>query len=205
MAAALRYINSMRDQSWQWFTRHAHRPHALVWLAVLAFSDAIFFPIAPEVFLVALVLAQPTHWKRFLPVAIISSMLGAAAGYCIALFLFHTFGAPILQFYGLAHAFTIARHFIRGHVFVAMALASFTPLPDKVFIYAGGFLGVPFLPFIAGYLLGRGIRMALVAYLTGRFGKHILDLINRYLRVVACIILALLLYYGMVHFHLLGL
>ena len=102
-------------------------------------------------------------------------------------------------------AFDTARHLIAGHVFVAMAVASFTPVPDKVFIYAGGFLGVHFFPFIAGYFLGRGVRMALVCYLTQRFGQHVLDLINRYLISFAAVIVVLAIIYGMVHWHLFGL
>lgn len=174
-----------RGKSWGWFTRHAESRHALVWLALLAFADGIFLPIAPEIFLVALMLARPTHWKRYLPVAIASSVAGAAVGYVVAAFLFHQFGEAILNFYGLHHAFAEARHLVRGHVFFAMVLAAFTPLPDKVFIYAGGFLGAHFVPFITGYFVGRSIRMAVVTYLTQRYGRHILDLLREYAVVAA--------------------
>ncbi len=205
MSGFFELIRLWHKRSWEWFVRHAHSRHALGWLAAVAFTDAIFFPIAPEVFLVALMLAHPKRWRVYLPVSIISTTLGALVGYGVAALLFHQFGEPILAWYGLGSAFAEARHLIAGHVFVAMMVASFTPIPDKVFIYAGGFLGVHILPFITGYIIGRGIRMALVCYLTHRFGARILELMSDYIRVAAVIVLIIIAYYASVHFHVLGL
>ena len=198
-------LQEWHARTWPWFEEHAQSRYALWWLALVAFADAIFFPIATELFLVALMLARPARWREFLLVAVVFSTLGAVVGYSIAHYLFAQFGMPILAFYHLEGAFAAARHAIGGHVFIAMAVASFTPIPDKVFIYAGGFLGVHFLPFIAGYFLGRATRMALVVYLTGRYGSEVLSLINRYLVYFAILLVALGTIYAMVHWHLLGL
>jgi membrane protein YqaA with SNARE-associated domain len=198
-------LKEWHARSWAWFVGHTERPHALWWLGLLAFSDALFFPLAPEIYLVAFTLAQPTRWTRYLPVAILSSVLGASVGYIVGAFLFHQFGLPLLQFYHLEPAFMTAQHLIRGHVFATMLLASFTPIPDKVFIYAGGVLGVHFVPFITGYFVGRGIRMALVVYLSARFGQQALGIIKRYLLIFSAVLVALATIYAMVHWHLLGL
>ncbi|MEK7108982.1 MAG: hypothetical protein AAB919_00925, partial [Patescibacteria group bacterium] len=184
-------VTQWHERTWAWFTRHAERPHALLWLGLVAFADAIFFPIAPEVFLVALTLAHKERARAYLAVAAGFSALGAVAGYFVAAFLFHQFGEPILAFYHLESAFNTARYFITGHVFLAMALASFTPIPDKVFIYAGGFLGVSFIPFILGYVLGRTIRMAIFVYLTERFGMDALTIVRRYFTYFAVLLVML--------------
>ncbi len=205
MSGFFELIGAWHKKSWEWFVRHAHSRHSLRWLAIIAFTDAIISPLAPEIFLVALMLAHPKRWKQYVPVAIISTTLGALVGYGVALVIFHQFGEPILAWYGLGGAFAKAQELIAAHVFWAMAVASFTPVPDKVFIYAGGFLGVHLFPFIAGYFIGRGIRMALVCYLTHRFGAHILDLISRYIKAAALILLAIVAYYVTVHFHMFGL
>ncbi len=189
----------------EWFVRHAQSRYALVWLAGVAFADAIFFPIATELFLVALMLAHPSRWRAFLTIGIGASTIGAATGYYIARLLFTQFGMPILAFYHLEPAFHLARHYIAGHVFLTMAIASFTPVPDKVFIYAAGFLGASFLPYIAGYFLGRGVRMALVVYLTGTFGQGVIGIMRRYVVGTAVAIVILGTLYAMVHWHLLGL
>ncbi len=196
------YVTEINGRMWQWFVSHARKPHALFWLSAVAFADAIFFPVAPEIFLVALTLAHKERARVYLAVAAVSSALGATAGYFIASFLFHQFGEPILTFYHLEPAFRTARHLIAGHVFWAMALASFTPLPDKVFIYAGGFLGVRFVPFITGFIAGRWIRMAIFVYLTERFGAGVLDLIKRYLLWGGALVVAAAGVYAIVHWHL---
>jgi len=205
MNSVISYIDTAREKSWEWFVEHAHRPHALFWLGLVSFTDAIISPLAPEVFLVALMLAHPNRWKQYLTTAIITTIAGAAVGYYIATFLFLQFGEPLLAFYHLDHAFATARHLMVGHVFVTMAVASFTPIPDKVFIYAGGFLGVHFFPYITGYFLGRSIRMAIVVYLTGRYGKQALDLFVRYILWFSALIFILLAGYAIVHLHLFGL
>ena len=198
-------IAALRQTSWEWFVLHAQRPHALGWLALVAFTDAVFSPLPPEVFLVALTLARPARARVYLVVATLFSMLGAVAGYFVAGFLFHQFGEPLLAFYHLESAFVTSKHLIMGHVFWAMMIASFTPIPDKVFIYAGGFLGVHLAPFIPGYFVGRPVRMALVVYLTGRYGERVLEVVRRYLLLFGLLLLALLVLYGIVHLHLFGL
>lgn len=198
-------ITTARDKSWAWFEARAHSKHALFWLAVVAYTDAVISPLVPEAFLAALMLARPDRWKQYLLVAIASTTAGAATGYFIATFLFHSFGEPLLHLYGLGGAFVAAQHVIRGHVFLALALASFTPIPDKVFIYASGFLGVHFVPFIAGYMLGRGARMAIVAYVVGKYGKGVIAIINRYFLYVALAVALLFGYYIIVRLHLFGL
>ncbi len=195
-------IKAWQEEVWGWFQAHARSRHALVWLGAVAFADAIFFPIAPEVFLVALTLAHRERARVYLGVAVAFSALGAVAGYFIASFIFRQFGEPILQFYHLEAAFGTARHVIAGHTFWAMAAASFTPIPDKVFIYAAGFLSAPFVPFIVGYVLGRAARMALFVFLTEAYGRAVLDIMARYFKWVGALLLTFAALYAVLHWHL---
>lgn len=199
------HITETRERAWAWFSEHAHKKHALWWLGGIAFLDTIFFPIAPEALLAALVLAHPNRWKIYLPVALIPSILGATVGYFIMHFLFQQFGAPLIALYGLEGAFNNAKMLMNGSIFLTMMLASFTPLPDKAFIYAAGAFGAPFLPFITGFLIGRGLRMSLLVYLVARFGAPMIAVINRYLLWAALAVLVLFAGYVIVHFGLLPL
>ncbi len=189
---------------WQWFAGHAQGKRVLPLLALIAFADAIISPLAAEVYLAALMVANPRRWKWYLAVAVSFSTLGAAVGYFFAKYLFAQFGMSILHFYGLERQFVDAQHVLRGHVFTTVGIGSFLPLPDKVFIYAAGFLSVHFLPYIAGYFLGRGARMTVVVYLSERYGKHVVDLLAEYARWFVLALLAILALYGIVHLHLLG-
>ena len=197
-------LTTWHERTWAWFVAHAQSKYAPLWLAAVSFADAIFFPIAPEVFLVALMLAHPPRWRTYLATSLVFSTLGACVGYGIARLLFHQFGEPILAFYGQAHTFELVQHFIRGHVFLTMMVGNFGPIPDKVLIYAGGFLGVHFVPFITGYFVGRGIRMSVAVYLAGRYGQHALDIIRKYFTYAAAVLVTLAIIYSMVHWHLLG-
>ncbi len=198
-------LTAWHERVWQWFGVHAQSRYALWWLALVSFADAIFFPVAPEVFLVALMLAHPSRWRQYLATALPASVLGATVGYLIAHFLFNQFGQPILAFYGQEQVFMTVQYYIRGHVFWAMAVGNFMPIPDKVLIYAGGFLGAHFVPFISGYFVGRGIRMSVAVYLAGRYGEQALSIIKRYAIYVGITVVVLGTIYAMVHWHLLGL
>ena len=169
-----------RNQIWQWFVRHAESKHALGWLGIIAFFDTIFLPIAPEIFMVALMLAHPKRWKAYLAIALTASIAGAIVSYFIAYFLFTQLGPLLLRSDAMQHAFLAAQHLFGSHIFLTMVTTSFTPVPDKLFIYAAGFLQVNFFLFIAGHFVGRGARMAALLYLTGRYGKHVIDIVDRY-------------------------
>lgn len=180
----------------------AQGPHALLWLAVFAVLDPIFFPIPPEVYLAALMLAHPVRWRRYLLVCIIFSVIGAALGYLVGALVFEQFGMPLLQFYHLEPAFREARHILMGHVLIGMVLVAFSLIPEKVVVLAAGFLGVFFPPFIVGFFIGRALRLIIIAYLVHRFGTQMLDVIKRYFLAFTILLLLIVAYYGIVHFHI---
>lgn len=193
------------ERMWQWFIGHAEGPQVLPLLALVAFTDAIISPLAAEVYLAALMAAHPRRWAAYLSIAILFSTAGAVAGYFFAHFLFQQFGQAVINFYHLQAQFVDAQHLLRGHVFLTVGIGSFLPLPDKVFIYAAGFLSVHFVPYIAGYFLGRGLRMAVVTYLAGLYGKKVVDLFFKYSHWFLLGLVTLVAIYGIVHWHILPL
>ncbi|HVU80367.1 MAG TPA: hypothetical protein VHD37_03335, partial [Candidatus Paceibacterota bacterium] len=166
-------------------------------------TDPIFFPIAPEIYLVALILAHKPRFNTYLGITIVFSTLGAALGYGVGALLFRQFGVPLLDFYHLGPAFRDAQELIRGGVFFGMILVAFQLIPEKVFVLAAGFLGAPFLPFLAGFFVGRAARLALIAYLTKRFGENALELIKKYFLAATVLLVLGIAYYAIVHWHLL--
>jgi uncharacterized membrane protein YdjX (TVP38/TMEM64 family) len=75
---------------------------------------------------------------------------------------------------------------------------AFQLIPEKVFVLAAGFLGAPFLPFIAGFIIGRVVRLSLTVYLTHRFGSRILSVIKKYFLFITIFLLAIVAYYLLV-------
>jgi membrane protein YqaA with SNARE-associated domain len=199
----IEHITTPQERGWAWFTSHARSRFALWWLALVAVTDTIFSPLTAEAFLAVLVLAHRERWKTFLLVSWVSSMAGAAIGYWLLYIIFRAFGEPFLASWGIAGAYTQAQELLGAQIFVAMLLASFTPLPDKLFIYAAGILGSPFIPFMLGFAIGRGARMSIVTYVVWKFGAPVLDLVNKYSTYAALGAVAILVAYAMVHWHLL--
>lgn len=189
----LEYIAGARDRSWGWFKERAHGKHATFWLCVLAFLEPFVSPIVPETLLVAMLIAGSARWRYFAAITSLASIAGGATGYIIGFYLFHTVGQGLLSLYGLEGAFAEAARVMSIHAFSSMFWVSFTPIPDKVFVLAAGFLAIPFLPYILGYICGRTLRFFVVAYLVQRYGERVLALLNRYfflLALVAAVLIA---------------
>lgn len=198
----LEHITTAQERGWGWFQQHARSRFALLWLALLGFADTVFFPISVEAFLAALVLAHRERWKSYLAVSWISSMVGAAVGYAIFFYAFRAFGETFLVYWGLQDAYAAAQTLLGAQIFFTMLLATFTPLPDKLFIYAAGILGAPFVPFMLGFMVGRGARMAAVTWVVHRFGAPVLELVNKYSGVAALVAVILIVAYAMVRVYL---
>jgi membrane protein DedA with SNARE-associated domain len=55
---------------------------------------------------------------------------------------------------------------------VYILLAGFTPIPYKIFTISAGVVGMPFVPFLLGSVVGRGGRFFLVAGIIRLFGEQ---------------------------------
>src|SRR3990167_234916 len=66
-----------------WVLHWANTRHAEAVLFVLAFAESSFFPIPPDVLLIAMVLAVRERWLRYFVICLAGSVLGGMAGYAI--------------------------------------------------------------------------------------------------------------------------
>src|SRR3989344_4759480 len=114
------HITTAHERGWEWFVAHARSRFALLWLALIAFSDTIVSPLTAEAFLAPLVLAHKEKWKTFLAVSWVSSAAGAAVGYWLLFYLFRAFGEPFLASWGLQEAYTNTQSLFEGGIFLAM-------------------------------------------------------------------------------------
>src|ERR1700674_4355428 len=83
----------------------AASPRAPWWLAVVAFAEASFFPIPPDVLLVPMALARPERAWRFAFICTIASVCGGALGYLIGYAVFDLLAKPVLDLYGYGARF----------------------------------------------------------------------------------------------------
>ena len=92
------HITTFKTKTREWLTRHADSPHVKAWLAFFSFAEATFFPIPPDILLIAIVAARVNRWIYFAIFTTVTSVLGGIAGYAIGMFIFETIGAPIVAF-----------------------------------------------------------------------------------------------------------
>ena len=79
-----------------------------------------------------------------------------------------------------------------SRAFWLLVIAGFTPIPLKIFTWASGLVGVPFLPFMASMAIGRGKRLYLVALAIRLGGERAEKALHKYIEPIGWFALVLL-------------
>ena len=177
---------------YDWVLSWAETPYGALALFALAFAESSFFPIPPDVLLIALVLGSPARWWRFGALCTVGSVIGGVAGYLIGMFLMDSVGLKIIDFYH-AHAYyeQVQQWYLRYDVWIVF-VAAFTPIPYKVFTIASGAFDMNLLGFCAVSIVGRGARFFLVAGLLRAAGERMKRFIDKYFDLLAVAFVLLL-------------
>lgn len=176
----------------EWVEGYAEKPHAEWALFVIAFIESSFFPIPPDVLLIAMAVIVPTKAFRYALICTAGSVLGGVFGYFIGWAFFETIGQPILQFYGAMGHYETVRQLYSEHAFWAIFTAAFTPIPYKVFTIAAGTFEISLATLIGASILGRAGRFFIVAALFYFFGAPIKKFIDKYFELLTVVFLVLL-------------
>jgi len=177
---------------YDWVLHWAHTPHGLAALFVLAFAESSFFPVPPDVLLIALVLGAARRWILLAGLCTAGSVLGGLAGYGIGLFLMDTVGARVIEFYHAQAYYEKVAQWYQLYDFWIVLAAAFTPIPYKVFTIASGAFQIHVMGFTLASLVGRGARFFLVAGLLRLFGEPVRRFIDKYFDWLALAFLVLL-------------
>lgn len=190
-AAAPAKASALR-RLYAWVLHWAHTPYGIPALFAIAFAEASFFPIPPDVLLMALVLGKPAHWKRMAAVCMLGSVLGGLAGYAIGWGLWEAVHGFFLTYVFSPEVFdkVVARY--EANAFLTVFTAAFTPIPFKVITIAAGVGHISIPALILGSVAGRGGRFFLVAGLLGRYGAPMKAFIDRYFEILTLVFMALL-------------
>jgi membrane protein YqaA with SNARE-associated domain len=175
-----------------WVEGYAEKPHAQWALFWIAFAESSFFPIPPDVLLVAMAVIIPAKAFRYALICTAGSVLGGVLGYLIGWAFFETLGQPILQFYGAMDQYENVRALYNEHAFWAILAAGFTPIPYKVFTIAAGTFEVSLVTLVAASVIGRAGRFFLVGGLFYFFGAPIKRFIDKYFEIITVVFLVLL-------------
>ena len=177
---------------YDWVLHWAETPYGEVALFFLAFAESSFFPIPPDVLLIALALSIPARAFRYAAVALTGSVLGAFLGYYIGWGLYNTIGVRIIEFYNISSQFSQVGEMYNSNAFFAILISGFTPIPYKVFTIAAGVFKVSLPILFVASLIGRAGRFFLVVGLIWRFGKSIKSFIDKYFNLLTIVFTVLL-------------
>ncbi|MFY9941398.1 MAG: YqaA family protein [Desulfobacterales bacterium] len=184
----------MLRRLYDWILHWADTPYGTWALFLLAFCESSFFPIPPDILLIALAVAVPAKALKYALVCSVGSVLGGVLGYLIGWQFMAAIGERIVAFYGLEGKV----HFIEGvyqrYDAWAVGIAGFTPIPYKVFTIAAGMFKVNFWVFLVASLVSRSARFFILGGLIHAFGPRIQRFIDRYFNTLAvafCVLLVL--------------
>ena len=179
------------------WSRHAHASRYLVGLS---FTEASFFPIPPDVMLAPMVLAQRQKAWRLAAITTIASVLGGIFGYFIGMYLYVQIGEAVVAFYHAEETFAEIKSWFDSYGVWVILLASFTPIPYKLFTITAGVVSMAIIPFILLSLLGRSARFFLVAGMIYFGGERLEGIIKKYIDLLgwSLVVIVAILYFWLI-------
>ena len=183
----------MIRKTYNWVLHWAETPYGTLALFLLAFAESSFFPVPPDVLLIALAIGMPRKAFRFAWVCTAGSVLGGMFGFFIGAKFFSLVGYKILEFYGVMDKFTLVQNYYLKWDVWFVGFAGFTPIPYKVFTIAAGVFRMDFIKFVIASVLSRGARFFIVSALLWKFGQGIRTFIDKYFNVLTILFVIILL------------
>lgn len=179
---------------YDWVLHWAQTPYGAPALFWLAFAESSFFPLPPDILLLALCLSLPERSYRYALLSTSGSVVGGMGGYLIG---YALWGAMAELFYQYVPGFTPAgfnhiQQLFSSYDFWVIFTAGFTPLPYKIFTIGAGVFEINFPLFVLTSLLSRGLRFFLVAGLIYTFGQQVKGLIDKYFNLLTICFMVLL-------------
>ncbi len=181
-------LRRLYDKCMEWL----QTPYGIWVLFAIAFVESSFFPIPPDVFLIALCIAVPKKAFKYAAVCAVGSVLGGAFGYGLGMWFMESVGRPIMELYGLSGKYAIVQGLYQEYDAWAVGAAGFTPLPYKLFTITAGAFHINFPTFMLVSLASRSARFFLVAAFIWKFGPPVKVYIEKYFNILSILFLVLL-------------
>ena len=172
---------------YEWTLSLAERRLSGLWLGLLSFAEASFFPIPPDVLLIPLCLGKMKKAFKFAFICSIASVLGGVAGYAIGAFAWDELSGLFFQYIPgfTPEKFDQLKSWYEEWGWPLVFIAGFSPIPYKIFTVASGVLGMALWPFILASAISRSARFFLVAFLLAKFGEPMKEKIDKHFNLLA--------------------
>lgn len=179
---------------YHWVLHWADTKYGVPALFLIAFVESSFFPIPPDVLLIALCMGAPKKGFKFALVCGAGSVLGGILGYYIGYAFYEQIGQRIIEAFHATDKFTYVGTLYESNAFMAILTAAFTPIPFKVFTIAAGVFhaNVSLGTLVAASAIGRTARFSLVAGAIFFFGPPVKRLLDKYLELFTVLFMVIL-------------
>jgi membrane protein YqaA with SNARE-associated domain len=179
---------------YDWVIHWARTPYGVPALFLLAFAESSFFPVPPDLLLIALGVARPQRAFWYAAVCSVASVLGGILGYAIGYLLWEAvhdvFFAYVPGF--TPENFARVQELYREYGFVAVMIAGFTPIPYKIFTVASGVFVMNLPLFVLASALSRSTRFFIEGGLMFFFGARVQQILDRHFNLLTVLFLVLL-------------
>lgn len=172
---------------YNWMLSWADSRWAGLAMFLFAMAESIFFPIPPDVLLLALCVGMPKKSFKYALICTAGSVFGAMIGFGLGAFAWEVVDSWFIPTIFSQEAFNNVADLYAKWNFWLVFTAGFTPLPYKLItISAGVCLGIAeFGIFVLASAISRGLRFFLVAGLIWKFGAPIKTFIDKYFNLCA--------------------
>ena len=170
----MKFFQGWLDKLWELSaTRGAEKV-----LMGVSFTEAIFFPVPPDLLLIPMGLAKREKAFRLAFICLAASLVGGIVGYVLGYFFMQVLGFPILKFYGLMDKYALIQNWYEQYSAWAVALAGLTPIPYKLCTLTAGAFKINWPIFVLASTLSRGLRFYAIAgliYWQGERARYFLE------------------------------
>lgn len=155
-------------------------------LFLVAFIEAIFFPVPPDTILLPLVLFEPRLALFYAGLATLGSVLGAIMGYVLGLL----GGQSFLRRWVRGETYHRMQELFTRYQVWAVGIAGFTPVPYKIVAISAGCFQLNFRLFVLVSIISRGARFSLEAAFAALYGEPVLQFIQDYFELITILVAA---------------
>lgn len=175
---------------YNWVLEWANHRYAVPALFILAFLESSFFPIPPDVLLIAMALSKPALSLWYASICTMGSVSGAWLGYLIGFAFWQLLGPYFFEYVPgfTQESFANICQSYEQNSYLIIFTAAFTPVPYKVFTVTAGVSQISIIPFTIASIAGRGGRFFLVGIVLRRFGPSAKVYLEKYLNVLTLLL-----------------
>ncbi|MBE8222200.1 MAG: DedA family protein [Bdellovibrionales bacterium] len=168
-------------------------------LFFLSILEAIMFPLPIDPLLIGMGILKPKKALLYSWIVIAGTIVGAIIAYGLGLLVWQYIESWVYTYIFSPEKFKYISNQFHENSFLTLFLASFTPIPFKVFTLTAGAIKAPFISYILACVVGRICRFLPQGIVMHFYGKKAGVFLEKYFNYIS-IIIGLLVVVGVVIF-----